>query len=322
MKTPRSRCFVTAAAFWLTLLGCVSAARGQVDLEAVHASLRTAANGGDQVAAPAPGQHVYFHVDYQVSGSGPSFVARVSARIDGEDWCPGDLPFDPETGGVLYCLDEWVATEGTHTLRWELDANDTVAETDESNNAVEIVFTTGRDLEAGRASLRTAPEGRGDEVAAPALGQLVYFHVDFGVAGTGAEFDAEIRALIDGEEQCAGPIPFVPGESDAIWCPDAWMATAGTHTLRWELDYTGAVAETNEENNHAVRTFTTSGVSVCTGDCNDDRRVGIDELIRGVNIALNTQLLDQCRVFDNNGDGKVAINELVAAVNNALIGCA
>lgn len=59
----------------------------------------------------------------------------------------------------------------------------------------------------------------------------------------------------------------------------------------------------------------------CTGDCNADGTVAINELITGVNIALGNSPLSTCTAFDVNSDGMVAINELIAAVSNALGGC-
>jgi hypothetical protein len=59
----------------------------------------------------------------------------------------------------------------------------------------------------------------------------------------------------------------------------------------------------------------------CTGDCNADGTVSINELIRGVNIALGNVEPSECDSFDDNGDGQVSINELVRAVSNALTDC-
>ncbi len=59
----------------------------------------------------------------------------------------------------------------------------------------------------------------------------------------------------------------------------------------------------------------------CTGDCNEDAEVTIDELIVGVNLALGNALLSECPRFDGNADGTVTIDELVTAVNAALNGC-
>ncbi len=60
---------------------------------------------------------------------------------------------------------------------------------------------------------------------------------------------------------------------------------------------------------------------ICGGDCNQDGSVTVDELVRGVNIALGTVAVDLCRSFDTNNDGAVTVDEIVAAVINALNGC-
>jgi hypothetical protein len=49
--------------------------------------------------------------------------------------------------------------------------------------------------------------------------------------------------------------------------------------------------------------------------------VTIDELIRGVGIALGTSGIGECSAFAN-GDGVVDIAQLVKGVANALGGCA
>ncbi|MCX8072269.1 MAG: hypothetical protein N3C12_07450 [Candidatus Binatia bacterium] len=59
----------------------------------------------------------------------------------------------------------------------------------------------------------------------------------------------------------------------------------------------------------------------CTGDCNGDGVVTIDELLLGVNIALEVRALDACPYFDVTADGAVTVDELLLAVGNALSGC-
>jgi len=54
------------------------------------------------------------------------------------------------------------------------------------------------------------------------------------------------------------------------------------------------------------------------GDCDGDGRVAVDELVKGVNIALGTASLQTCPAFDSNGDRLVTIDELQQAVNRAL----
>lgn len=60
----------------------------------------------------------------------------------------------------------------------------------------------------------------------------------------------------------------------------------------------------------------------CTGDCNGDGVVTIDELIIGVNMALGRLPLTRCPAMNPDGGSAVTIDELVAAVGNALDGCA
>ena len=62
-------------------------------------------------------------------------------------------------------------------------------------------------------------------------------------------------------------------------------------------------------------------IYACTGDCNGDGQVTIDELLIGVNIALDLMPLSACPTFDVNMDGIVSINELIVAVDDALHAC-
>jgi len=65
----------------------------------------------------------------------------------------------------------------------------------------------------------------------------------------------------------------------------------------------------------------TGGAAPCVGDCDGNGTVAINELIRGVNIALGNANVSTCSAMDANGNGIVAINELIQGVNNALNGC-
>jgi parallel beta-helix repeat protein len=54
------------------------------------------------------------------------------------------------------------------------------------------------------------------------------------------------------------------------------------------------------------------------GDCNEDGRVTIEEVILAVNIALGTAPMSMCPAVDINRDGHAEVNELIAAVNSVL----
>ncbi len=59
----------------------------------------------------------------------------------------------------------------------------------------------------------------------------------------------------------------------------------------------------------------------CTGDCNRDREVTVDELVRGLGVALDGLPLRTCLSLDEDLDAHVQIDELIRAVRNALNGC-
>jgi hypothetical protein len=59
----------------------------------------------------------------------------------------------------------------------------------------------------------------------------------------------------------------------------------------------------------------------CVGDCDQNDRVTVDELVTGVDIALGVYPIDRCRAFDLGGDDRVTVDELATAVSNALDGC-
>lgn len=59
----------------------------------------------------------------------------------------------------------------------------------------------------------------------------------------------------------------------------------------------------------------------CVGDCDGNAAVAINELIRGVRIALGESTVGDCPAFDGDDNGSVSINELVGAVAAALEGC-
>jgi hypothetical protein len=60
--------------------------------------------------------------------------------------------------------------------------------------------------------------------------------------------------------------------------------------------------------------------TACVGDCDGNGMVGINELIKGVNIALDEAAPSTCVAFQN-AQGMVNIAQLIKGVNNALNGC-
>jgi hypothetical protein len=59
----------------------------------------------------------------------------------------------------------------------------------------------------------------------------------------------------------------------------------------------------------------------CAGDCSDNEIVTVDELVRGIDVALGREPLESCPLVDGNADGVVSISDLVATVDSAVNGC-
>jgi cysteine-rich repeat protein len=72
----------------------------------------------------------------------------------------------------------------------------------------------------------------------------------------------------------------------------------------------------------AAPTATPTLPPVCPGDCGSDGRVTVDELVRGVRIALGDDSVSSCPAFDGDKSGTITIDELVKGVRAALDGCA
>jgi glucose/arabinose dehydrogenase len=61
--------------------------------------------------------------------------------------------------------------------------------------------------------------------------------------------------------------------------------------------------------------------SACPGDCAGDGAVTIEDLIKGVSIALGSAELSTCTAMDSSANGTVTVDELIRAVSAALTGC-
>ena len=65
----------------------------------------------------------------------------------------------------------------------------------------------------------------------------------------------------------------------------------------------------------------TSPARVCSGDCDGNHLVTVDEVLTMVTLALADGAVGACQPGDANLDGKITVDEIVAAVNASLNGC-
>jgi hypothetical protein len=61
--------------------------------------------------------------------------------------------------------------------------------------------------------------------------------------------------------------------------------------------------------------------AMCSGDCNGDGQVTVDEILTMVSIALGNTPVTACDAGDANQDNEITVDEILTAVNNALNGC-
>jgi probable HAF family extracellular repeat protein len=64
-----------------------------------------------------------------------------------------------------------------------------------------------------------------------------------------------------------------------------------------------------------------AGLPMCTGDCDGNANVTVNEIIAMVNIALGNAPVTDCSEGDADHSGAITVDEILTAVNNALNGC-
>lgn len=92
--------------------------------------------------APTYREATYFRADWRVIGEGEPPEFRINCTMDGEVIATelrqvvagGDTTYTTTTA------EEWIAAAGRHTVRWILDADSTVEESDEANNSLDRTF--------------------------------------------------------------------------------------------------------------------------------------------------------------------------------------
>jgi len=128
-------------------------------------------------------------------------------------------------------------------------------------------------------------------------------------------------ATLFSRETTTGQLGFVEARRDVVpeWIGIGWamgpaLSPDGKHLYLTSLTYGALLVFSTDEGGMAPTVR-------CAGDCDWSSQVTVDELLRGMNIALGTTPLARCEMFDDTDDGTVTVDELVHGVNNALHGC-
>jgi fibronectin-binding autotransporter adhesin len=161
----------------------------------------------------------------------------------------------------------------------------------------------------------TAPSAAGGNFAGLAEGaslQLGNSHLTIGYHG-GAGGNV---VLVAGPPPTATRTPTVVASATAT-------RTATTPGATATATRTGTAVGSATVTATPTPTFTPTPTSngPCTGDCDGNGAVTVNEVVLGVSVALGGTVGPPCEAIDADGDGRASIAELIAAVGNALDGC-
>lgn len=136
------------------------------------------------------------------------------------------------------------------------------------------------------------------------------FAQEFAANGTSAGTEFQVNTVTMGEQDM----------------PAVGAIAAGAFVVAWDSGASGVLAQRYADATPTVPpsptpTSTPPEGDTCPGDCDGSDIVLVNEVIRCVNISLETAAIDTCRPCDRDGSAQVVINELVQAVNALLRGC-
>jgi subtilase family serine protease len=179
-------------------------------------------------------------------GAASSGVFNVKWFLDGvEVGYGGHLSLAPGEVSNDNIRFDWVPTPGVHSLRFDADADNQVAELNEQNNSATVTARVLADLEA-RGIIFTSRVREGVRTTAVAV------LANVGRAPSGV---FNVKWFLDGAQVgYGGHVSLAPGEISNDNIRFDWTPTRGTHTLRFEADVDDQVPELNEGNNSATVT--------------------------------------------------------------------
>jgi hypothetical protein len=238
------------------------------DLKAVEVYFST--EPGDMteehvVTEPTVGQDVYFHFRFSCIAPGTTPTFHNEFKLDGSVFDSAEGTAEGGHTYVWWSDIPWAATAGAHTVTGVLDVYDDVSEADETNNEAEKSWTAAQfDLEAVEVYLSTQVGDMAKEhvVSEPAVGQEIYFHLKWNCYGSGLTPSFRVELELDGIVFDYGEITVEDGMDYTLWTDIPWTATAGAHTLTGVLDVNDDIAESNEANNEASKSWGGAAVDI------------------------------------------------------------
>jgi hypothetical protein len=110
---------------------------------------------GHEISQPNTGQSVELRVDVSNPSIVNAYLWRIEVWLDDELYGDSDYMDIPAGETYTYYID-WVAEAGFHTVKWIVDSEDAVNESNENNNEAEVTATVGIEDEPLSPPLPTA----------------------------------------------------------------------------------------------------------------------------------------------------------------------
>ena len=203
-------------------------------------------------ANPSKGDTVTFGITIKNQGSGKARRSHVYLYIDGSYRGYREVQ-RIDAGATVTKSFNWTARPGSHAIKAVADSSQRVAESDETNNAQTITFSTlAPDL-----IIKTVTWS---PVNPSKKGATVTFSVTIRNQGSGRADYSRVACYID--DTCLASALVSPIDAGATATETlAWRVQTGSHAIQVVADSSQNVAESDETNN--AQTVAFSGPSIC-----------------------------------------------------------
>ncbi|MGN5634106.1 CARDB domain-containing protein [Streptomyces sp. AC154] len=198
-------------------------------------------------ASPSESDDVTVTATVRNTGTAPAAATTVDVSLEGV--VAGSAPVSALAAGAsdTVSVDVGKRPMGTYSVSAVVDPSDTVIEQDNTNNSrtaaskLVVSQSPGPDLEV--VGITSSP-------ANPAVGSAVTFTVSVHNRGTTAVSASTVTRLLVESTTLNGTTGAIPaGSTVTVPISGSWTAKSGGANLTATADATGAVAETNENNN-------------------------------------------------------------------------
>ncbi|MFA5316446.1 MAG: CARDB domain-containing protein [Dehalococcoidales bacterium] len=189
---------------------------------------------------PAPGDAVTFSVTIANQGRIESGASRVNYLVD--NTLMGDSLVDPIPAGCEVKRHFiWRVERLNYRVKVIADAADTVAESDETNNALEVTLSETHLADLTTDNITWSPQN-------PSPDDIVTFTVTIGNHGKVQSAPCQLDYYVDGILKGNKTISRIAAY-DTATSTFTWKATSGSHTVEAVADGAGVITETDESNN-------------------------------------------------------------------------